>query len=119
MQLAETMQRAAACEITQEIPPSSGLHALQHFLNFLPLPHGHGSFLPVLGVALLIWDELEVAVACIVPFARFWLSSRKQAHEPISATVSSIRRQWGLSASLARTRSFPIAKSRFTSSKPM
>ena len=29
---------------------SSGVHP-QHFLYFLPLPHGQGSFLPVFGVA--------------------------------------------------------------------
>ncbi len=28
--------------------------APQHFLYFLPLPHGHGSFLPTFGVAFLI-----------------------------------------------------------------
>ena len=32
----------------------SGGHAPQHFLYFLPLPHGQGSFLPVFGVACLI-----------------------------------------------------------------
>jgi hypothetical protein len=31
----------------------SGVHAPQHFLYFLPLPQGHGSFLPIFGVALL------------------------------------------------------------------
>jgi hypothetical protein len=30
-----------------------GTHAPQHFLYFLPLPHGHGSFLPILGFVLL------------------------------------------------------------------
>jgi len=30
------------------------IHAPQHFLYFLPLPHGHGAFLPVLGFVLLI-----------------------------------------------------------------
>jgi hypothetical protein len=29
---------------------TSGVHDPQHFLYFLPLPHGQGSFLPVLGV---------------------------------------------------------------------
>ena len=28
-----------------------GVHAPQHFLYFLPLPQGQGSFLPVFGVA--------------------------------------------------------------------
>jgi len=31
----------------------SGVHAPQNFLYFLPLPHGHGSFLPVFGMAFL------------------------------------------------------------------
>jgi hypothetical protein len=38
-------------------PCGSGVHAPQHFLYFLPLPQGHGSFLPVFGVALLIWED--------------------------------------------------------------
>ena len=103
----------------------SWAHASQHFLYFLPLPHGHCSFLPVFGVALLTWEEgaagfsLEFAEAWAVLFTRFRLSSRKHAYHPISATVSSIRRRWGLSASLARMRSLPIAKSHLTSSKPM
>jgi hypothetical protein len=31
-----------------------GAQAPQHFLCFLPLPHGHRSFLPIFGIALLI-----------------------------------------------------------------
>jgi hypothetical protein len=31
-----------------------GAQAPQHFLYFLPLPHGHRSFLPIFGIALLI-----------------------------------------------------------------
>ena len=33
---------------------AAGVHAPQHFLYFLPLPQGHGSFLPIFGVTL-IW----------------------------------------------------------------
>src|ERR1035438_301528 len=33
------------------------LHAPQHFLCFLPLPHGQGSFLPILGFGRLIWGD--------------------------------------------------------------
>jgi hypothetical protein len=33
---------------------SQPVHAPQHFLYFLPLPHGPGSFLPVLVFVLLI-----------------------------------------------------------------
>ena len=29
--------------------------ARQHFLSFFPLPHGHGSFRPIFGVALTTW----------------------------------------------------------------
>src|SRR5712691_4447800 len=78
---------------------SSGAHAPQHFLYFLPLPHGHGSFLPVFGVAFPIWEEpaagfrLALAPAWAVFFPRFWLYSRKHAHHPISAAVSSTRRR--------------------------
>jgi len=104
---------------------NSSVYAPQHFLYFLPLPHGHGSFLPVFGVAFFIWEDpvagfgLAFADAWAVFFSRFWLPSRKHAHHPISATVSSTKRRWGSSASLARTWSLPIAKSRLTSSKPM
>ena len=38
-------------------PCGSGVHAPQHFLYFLPLPQRHGSFLPIFGVALLIWED--------------------------------------------------------------
>jgi hypothetical protein len=38
-------------------PCGSGVPAPQHFLYFLPLPQGHGSFLPIFGVALLIWED--------------------------------------------------------------
>ena len=31
-----------------------GILCKQHFLNFFPLPHGHGSFLPILGTELSI-----------------------------------------------------------------
>ena len=34
----------------------SGAHAPQHFLYFLPLPHGHRSFLPIFGAPLMIWE---------------------------------------------------------------
>jgi hypothetical protein len=30
------------------------IHAPQHFLYFLPLPHVHGSFLPILGLVFFI-----------------------------------------------------------------
>ena len=33
----------------------------QHFLNFLPLPHGHGSFLPV----FIIWMIAESCCRCV------------------------------------------------------
>src|SRR5207249_3996417 len=100
-------------------------HAPQHFLYFLPLPHGHRSFLPVFGVSLLIREE--VAAVFSVDSAEVWLSFfapfrpsfRKHAHQPISATVSSTRRRWGWCASLARMRSLPMAKSRLTRWKPM
>ena len=35
----------------------SFFHLPQHFLYFLPLPHGHGSFLPILGAALNTRDS--------------------------------------------------------------
>jgi hypothetical protein len=103
------------------------IHAPQHFLYFLPLPHVHGSFLPILGVVFFIGANalvvravgLDFAEAWAAPFTRLGLSSRKHAHHPISWIVSATRRRWGLSASLARTRSLPIVKSRWTSSKPM
>jgi hypothetical protein len=38
-------------------PCGSGVHAPQHFLYFLPLLQGHDSFLPIFGVALLIWED--------------------------------------------------------------
>ena len=86
----------------------SGVHAPQHFLYFLPLPHGHGSFLPVLGVLLLIREDaplgsgfrLALTEGWAAPFAR---SYRKHAHHSISIEVSSTRRRCGFSASLART----------------
>jgi hypothetical protein len=34
-------------------PMNSAVHPPQHFLYFLPLPQGLGSFLPIFGVALL------------------------------------------------------------------
>src|SRR3954452_14162015 len=66
-------------------------HAPQHFLYFLPLPHGHGSFLPVFAIALLLGlreaarFSLESAAPWPARFTRFWLFSRKHAHHPISA----------------------------------
>lgn len=33
--------------------------APQHFLYFFALPHGHRSFLPIVGVARLIWEDGE------------------------------------------------------------
>ena len=101
-----------------------GAHAPQHFLYFLPLPHGHGSFLPVFGVALMIGEAgatgfSRFAEAGAVLFAPFGLSSRKHAHHPISVTVSDTRRRWGSSASLAKRRSLPSAKSCLTCLKPM
>src|SRR4051794_30264903 len=83
-------------------------HAPQHFLYFLPLPHGHGSFLPVFAIALLLGlreaarFSLESAAPWPARFTRFWLFSRKHAHHPISAVVFSTRRRCGFSASLAR-----------------
>jgi hypothetical protein len=94
-------------EISTAKPSYAGL-LKQHFLYFLPLPHGHGSFLPVFGVGFPIREEaadefrLAFAVAWAVSFPPRCLFSRKHAHHPISATVSSTRRRWGLSASLAR-----------------
>ena len=35
----------------------SFFHLPQHFVYFLPLPHGHGSFLPILGAALNTRDS--------------------------------------------------------------
>ena len=68
----------------------SGIHAPQHFLYFLALPHGQGSFRPIFGVALLIGEDgaglsLEFGATRVVFLAR---SSRKHAHHPISATVT-------------------------------
>src|ERR1041384_2283471 len=46
-------RRAARCVVAPAIAPFSNrrpqTHAPWHFLYFLPLPHGHGSFLPTLG----------------------------------------------------------------------
>jgi hypothetical protein len=46
------LRRALACGSRKRA--GSGVHTPQHFLYFLPLPHGHGSFLPVLGFVFLI-----------------------------------------------------------------
>jgi hypothetical protein len=89
----------------------STIHAPQHFLYFLPLPHVHGSFLPILGVVSFIGANALVVRAVRLRFAEAWAapptrlgrSSRKHAHHPISWIVSSTRRRWGLSASLAST----------------
>jgi hypothetical protein len=59
------------------------IHAPQHFLYFLPLPHGQGSFLPVLGCVFLICENpavgsnfrLEFAESRAVLFARLGGSS--------------------------------------------
>lgn len=45
-----------ACRSAAVKDPNSNAHVPQHFLYFLPLPQGQGSFLPVFGVALLIWE---------------------------------------------------------------
>ena len=39
-----------------------GCQSPQHFLYFLPLPHGHCSFLPIFGVALLIWEDRAAGI---------------------------------------------------------
>jgi hypothetical protein len=53
----------------------SGVHAPQHFLYFLPLPQGHGSFLPIFDVALLIWEgnapRLSLDSADLANFGRY------------------------------------------------
>src|SRR5664279_1731500 len=33
-------------------------HNPQHFLNFFPLPHGHGSFRPTLGLPAIAGEEV-------------------------------------------------------------
>src|SRR5205823_14563482 len=50
--------RLAGARRRNREPYVTGVHAPQHFLYFLPLPHGHGSFLPVFGVALLISEAV-------------------------------------------------------------
>jgi hypothetical protein len=80
-----------------------GVHLPQHFLYFLPLPHGQGWFLPILGVGLLIGRRAAVArlVLSVGWAAATERSSLKHAHHSISFTVSCTKRRWGSSASLS------------------
>ena len=87
--------------------------APHHFLCFLPVPHGHRSFLPIFGAALMIWEAATPALISFLTrlplgYLRHSGCSPESRH-PISATVSSTRRRWGLPASRVRTRCLPVA----------
>ena len=76
----------------------SSAQAPQHFLYFLPLPQGHRSFLPILGIARTIGENAALGLRLVraklsfAPYVPLRLLSRKHAHHPISARVSTTRR---------------------------
>src|SRR2546422_6373397 len=66
----------------------------QHFLYFLPLPHGHVSFRPILGMVLRLKTpavdtgsiRFETKASCVSLVSSF-LPDRKHAHHSISSIV--------------------------------
>ena len=55
----------------------------QQFLYFLPLPHGHGSFLPIFGPSFL--TVLSTFVPILAPPSTLWIASNAA---PVIFTVS-------------------------------
>src|SRR6266446_61580 len=74
--------RSMACACAKKAGSRSGVCAgrtprfaafKQHFLNFLPLPHGHGSFLPV-----FIFGVIAESCRWVTPYSRLVVRVRLQ-----------------------------------------
>src|ERR1035438_3271265 len=90
----------------------------QHFLYFLPLPHGQGSFRPTFGSVLWIGSTTSYSAGRkrSSRTGGRWFS-RKEAHHDISLCTSD-RRLYLLLRSRAIAASLPIARASSTSPQP-